>query len=54
VGPPQAVDLLVASGWAVDEVTSMRAAGLRLVSQRAGFPLPAISEHKTLVACSIG
>jgi methyltransferase (TIGR00027 family) len=54
VEPQRAVDLLVASGWDVDEVTSMRAAALRLVSHDVRLPLHGISEHKTLVACSIG
>jgi methyltransferase (TIGR00027 family) len=47
---PQAVELVQASGWDVDEVMSLRDAARTLVPHESGLPIDAVSEHKTLVA----
>lgn len=46
----QAGELLAASGWDVEELTSVREAALKLVPDHLGLPLRAINEHKTLAA----
>ncbi len=47
---PQAVEFVQASGWEVDEATSMRNAARTLVTNDSGLPIGAVNEHKTLVA----
>ena len=49
---PQAVTLVEASGWRVDEATSLRDAALELVPPNSGLPVGAIDARKTLVAGS--
>lgn len=46
----QAVELIEASGWNVDEATSMREAARALVPRGSGLPVDAVNEHKSLVA----
>jgi methyltransferase (TIGR00027 family) len=46
----RAVELVEASGWEVDEVTSLRDAARALVPRGSGLPVGAINEHKLLVA----
>ena len=48
---PQAVELVQASSWDVDEAMSMRDVARTFVAQDSGLPLEAVSEHKTLVCC---
>lgn len=45
-----AEELLSASGWDVEVLTSLRDAAFQLVPDHFGLPLPAINEHKTLAA----
>jgi methyltransferase (TIGR00027 family) len=47
---PQAVALVEATGWDVEEETSMRDAARALVPRESGLPVDAVSEHKALVA----
>jgi len=47
-----AVELVEASGWQVDEVTSLRAAARAFVPSASGLPVAAVNEHKTLIAGS--
>ncbi len=46
----QAAGLVQASGWNIDEVTSLRDAARRLVPSGVGLPTDAVNEHKTLIA----
>jgi methyltransferase (TIGR00027 family) len=50
VDRPEAVELVEASGWDVDEETSMREAARALVPRESGLPVDAVNEHKALVA----
>jgi methyltransferase (TIGR00027 family) len=50
VDRPQAAELVEASGWDVDEATSLRDAAHALVPQESGLPLDAVNEHGALVA----
>jgi hypothetical protein len=50
VDRPKAIALVEASGWGVDEGTSMREAARALVPRESGLPVDAINEHETLVA----
>ena len=49
---PQAVEFVQASGWEVEEATSMRNAARTLVTGDSGLPVDAVNEHKTLVAAA--
>ena len=49
---PQAAALVEASGWRVDEATSLRDAALALVPPASGLPVGAIDARKTLLAGS--
>jgi len=49
---PQAVSLVQASGWSIDEVMSLRAAAIALVPSDVGLPTDAVNEHKTLIAAA--
>jgi methyltransferase (TIGR00027 family) len=49
---PQAVELVKASGWDVDEAMSLRDAARTLVPRDSGLPIDAVNEHKTLVAAA--
>jgi methyltransferase (TIGR00027 family) len=53
VDPLRAAELVAASGWLVDEVTSMRHAASALLPRRSGLPIDAINEYKTLLAASL-
>jgi methyltransferase (TIGR00027 family) len=46
----QAVELVEASGWDVDEATSALEAARALVPRESGLPVDAVNEHKTAVA----
>ena len=46
----EAVELVEASGWDANDVTSLRDAARALVPRESGLPIDAMSEHKTLVA----
>lgn len=46
----QAVELVQASGWDVDEATSLRDVARALVPHESGLPVDAVHEHKALVA----
>jgi methyltransferase (TIGR00027 family) len=48
----QAVELVEASGWDINEVMSLMEAARTLVPSESGLPVEAINEHKTLVAGS--
>jgi O-methyltransferase involved in polyketide biosynthesis len=50
---PQAVSLVQASGWSIDEVMSLRAAAIALVPSDVGLPTDAVNEHKTLIAAAL-
>ena len=50
VDRPQAVELVEASGWDVNEETSMREAARALVPRESRLPVDAVNEHKALVA----
>lgn len=50
VDGPQAVELVEASGWDVNEETSMRDAARVLVPRESGLPVDGVNEHKALVA----
>lgn len=50
VDRPQAVELVEASGWDVNEETGMREAARALVPRESGLPVDAVNEHKVLVA----
>lgn len=50
VDRPQAVELVEASGWDVNEETSVREAARALVPRECGLPVDAVNEHKALVA----
>jgi methyltransferase (TIGR00027 family) len=52
IGRPEAVELVTASGWDVNEATSMRDAARALIPRESRLPLDAVNEHKTLVAAS--
>lgn len=52
VDSPHAIALLQASGWQVDEATSLREAARSLVPHESGLPIDAVNEQKTLMACS--
>lgn len=52
VEPEEGVALVRASGWRIEEVTSLRAAAQALVPRSSGLPVDAIDERKTLVAAS--
>ncbi len=52
VDRPQAMELVQACGWNVDEAISLREAALALVPRDAGLPVDAVNEHKTLVSAS--
>lgn len=47
---PEAVGLVQASGWDIDEVMSLRDAAHTLVPRKSGLPTDAVNEHKILVA----
>jgi len=47
---PEAVDLVVGSGWEVIQEMSLREAARSLVPSESGLPVEAVNEHKTLVA----
>jgi hypothetical protein len=49
---PQAVGLVQASGWNVDEVMSLRDAANTLVPRETGLPTDVVNEHKTLIAAA--
>jgi methyltransferase (TIGR00027 family) len=53
IGRSEAVDLVAASGWDVNEETSMREAANDLVPRTSGLPVDDVNEHKTLVAGSV-
>ncbi|MGH2473848.1 MAG: hypothetical protein ACRDIL_01175 [Candidatus Limnocylindrales bacterium] len=46
----QAVELVEASGWDVNEATSLREAARVLVPSNFGLAVDAVNDHKTLVA----
>jgi methyltransferase (TIGR00027 family) len=46
----QAAELIVGTGWDIEELTSLRDAAIELVPERLGLPLRSINEHKTVVA----
>ncbi len=46
----QAIDLVQASGWRIEEVMSLRDAANTLVPSGTGLPTEAVNEHKTLIA----
>jgi methyltransferase (TIGR00027 family) len=50
VAPPQAVELVAASGWDVRQATNLRDAARTLVPPASGLPVEAVNEHKTLVS----
>lgn len=50
VDRPLAVELVEASGWDVNEETSMREAARALVPRESALPVDAVNEHKSLVA----
>jgi methyltransferase (TIGR00027 family) len=50
----EAVALVTASGWDVNEATGMRATALALVSRESGLRLDAVSDHKTLLTATSG
>lgn len=50
VDRPQAVELVEASGWDVNEETGMREAARARVPRESGLPVDAVNEHKALVA----
>lgn len=47
---PQAVELVRAAGWEVDEALSLRDAGRALVPTESGLRVEEINEHKSLLA----
>ena len=47
-----AVELVEASGWHVDEVTTLRAAARAFVPSTSGLPVDAVNDHKTMIAAS--
>jgi methyltransferase (TIGR00027 family) len=47
-----AVALVTATGWKVDETTSVRQAARALVPPAARLPVDSVNEHKTLLAAS--
>jgi methyltransferase (TIGR00027 family) len=50
VEPARAVALVEASGWDVNEETSLPEAARALVPRESGLPVDAVNEHKTLVS----
>jgi methyltransferase (TIGR00027 family) len=52
VDPPQALEIVEASGWEVNEETSLREAARALVPRASGLPVDAVNQHKALVAGS--
>jgi methyltransferase (TIGR00027 family) len=50
----QAVGMVRASGWTIDEVTNLRDVGQALISRSSGLQVDAVNDQKTLVAASLG
>ena len=48
----QAVGLVQASGWNIDQVMSLKDAANALVPSETGLPTNAVNEHKTLIAAA--
>jgi methyltransferase (TIGR00027 family) len=51
---PQAVGLVEASGWNIDDIMSLRDAANTLVPREAGLPTGAVNAQKTLIAARAG
>lgn len=50
----QAVAMVRASRWTIDEVTNLRDVGRALIPRSSGLPIEAVNGQKTLVAASLG